>query len=126
MGSAWFIAADTEHPEETIRFLDYLVSRRYDPTLARRRYAPGSRQASTTALTRCVPCTAISPTWSRLWDGPLAYHLDVLTPANWNTFVVDSMGEIPAGRMTAQELAEQMDVEMQKAVEEGRHADITG
>ena len=26
MGSGWFIPADTEHPEETIRFLDYLAS----------------------------------------------------------------------------------------------------
>ncbi len=25
-GSAWFVSADSEHPEETIRFLDYLVS----------------------------------------------------------------------------------------------------
>ena len=25
-GSAWFVVANTEHPEETIRFLDYLVS----------------------------------------------------------------------------------------------------
>ncbi len=124
MGSAWFIAADTEHPEETIRFLDYLVSPETIqlwldggtlPAQANVDYSPYEMRPVYRDFTNLVAT----------WDGPLAYHLDVLTPANWNTFVVDSMGEIPAGRMTAQEFAEQMDVEMQKAVEEGRHADIT-
>ena len=126
MGSAWFIAADTEHPEETIRFLDYLASPKIRSNFGSTAVRFRLKRTSTTARTRCVPVYRDFTNLVATWEGPLAYHLDVLTPANWNTYIFDNFGEIPAGRLTAQELAEQLDVEMQKAVEEGRHADLTG
>ncbi len=124
MGSIWTIAADTEHPVEAIRFLDYLVSEENTqfwldagilPALAGVDYSPYEMRPVYRDFVNLVST----------WTGDVAYHLDVLTPANWNTFAFENAGEIPAGRMTAQEFAEQLDVEMQKAVEEGRHADIT-
>ncbi len=59
------------------------------------------------------------------WDGAVGYHLDVLTPANFNSAMFEDWADLPAGRMTAQEHADRLQAEMQKAVSEGRHADIT-
>ena len=68
MGSAWFISADTEHPEETIRFLDYLVSAEDDPALGRGRQFAAQRQAGVDYSpyddTSRVP--GFHSTWSRL------------------------------------------------------------
>ena len=125
MGSAWFISADTEHPEETIRFLDYLVSADVIPLWVEGASLLPAQAGVDFSSLDIRPVYRDFTNLVATWDGQIAYHLDVLMPANWNTFVFESMGEIPAGRMTAQEFAEQMDVEMQKAVEEGRHADIT-
>ena len=125
MGSAWFISADTEHPEETIRFLDYLVSADVIPLWVEGASLLPAQAGVDYSSLDIRPVYRDFTNLVATWDGQIAYHLDVLMPANWNTFVFGIMGEIPAGRMTAQEFAEQMDVEMQKAVEEGRHADIT-
>ncbi len=125
MGSAWFIAADTEHPEETIRFLDYLASAETIQLWLDGGTLPAQAGVDYSSY-EMRPVYRDFTNLVATWEGPLAYHLDVLTPANWNTFAFESMGEIPAGRMTAQDFAEQLDVEMQKAVEEGRHADLTG
>ncbi len=125
MGSAWFVVADTENPEETIRFLDYLASADTIQLWIDGGTLPAQAGVDYSGF-EMRPVYRDFTNLVATWDGPLAYHLDVLTPANWNTFVFESMGEVPAGRMTAQEFAEQMETEMQKAVEEGRHVDITG
>ncbi|MCY3867302.1 MAG: extracellular solute-binding protein [Chloroflexi bacterium] len=125
MGSAWFIAADTEHPEETIRFLDYLASPETIqlwldggtlPAQAGVDYSPYEMRPVYRDFTNLVAT----------WDGPVAYHLDVLTPANFNEAMWEIFAELIGDRMTTQEVAERMEAEMQKAVEEGRHVDITG
>ena len=56
----------------------------------------------------------------------MGYHLDVLTPANFNTTLFESTVEMAAGRLTPQEVADRINAEMERAVEDGRHADITG
>lgn len=125
MGSAWFIAADTEHPEETIRFLDYLVSADTIqlwldagtlPAQANVDYSPYEMRPVYRDFTNLVAT----------WDGQVAYHLDVLTPANFNEAMWEIFADLIGDRTTTQEVAERMDAEMQKAVEEGRHVDITG
>ena len=125
MGSAWFIAADTEHPEETIRFLDYLVSADTIqlwldggtlPAQAGVDYSPYEMRPVYRDFTNLVAT----------WDGPVAYHLDVLTPANFNEAMWEIFADLIGDRITTQEVAERMEAEMQKAVEEGRHVDITG
>lgn len=91
------VAADTEHPEETIRFLDYLAS----PETIQLWLDGGTLPAQ--ANVDCSPCE-MRPVYRDFtnlvatWEGPMAYHLDVLTPANCNTYVIDTADKIPAGR----------------------------
>ena len=129
MGSAWFIAADTEHPEETIRFLDYLASADTIqlwldggtlPAQANVDYSPYEMRPVYRDFTNLVAT----------WDGPVAYHLDVLTPANFNEAMCggEIFAELIGDRMTygPGSCRTHGSGEMQKAVEEGRHVDITG
>ena len=66
MGSGWFIPADTEHPEEAIKFLDYLVSEDVIPLWSRAPSCCPLWPVSTIADWIFGPYTGTSPTWLQL------------------------------------------------------------
>ena len=124
-GSAWFVTANSEHPEETMRFLDYLVSADVIPLWVEgASLLPAQAGVDYSSLD-------IRPVYRDFinlvsnWDGQVGWHLDVLTPANFNSAMWEDWSDLPAGRMTAQEHADRLQAEMQKAVSEGRFIDIT-
>ena len=126
MGAVWYIIGDTEHPEETLTFLNYLVSDEAHPLWVEgAKLLPGVTGVDFSGYD-------VRPVYRDFlnlvsgWDGPVGYHLDVLTPANFNTTLFESTVELAAGRLTPQEVADRITVEMERAVEDGRHADITG
>lgn len=126
MGAVWYIIGDTEHPEETLTFLNYLVSdEAHSLWVEGAKLLPGVTGVDFSDYD-------VRPVYRDFlnlvsgWDGPVGYHLDVLTPANFNTTLFESNVELAAGRLTSQEVADRITVEMERAVEDGRHADITG
>jgi raffinose/stachyose/melibiose transport system substrate-binding protein len=124
-GSAWFVVADTEHPEETISFLDYLVSEENVRLWVERVGVPPSVAGIDYNQFDLAPVFRDFTNLLSNWDGAVGYHLDVLTPENFNSAMWEDWSDLPAGRMTAQEHADRLQAEMQKAVSEGRNADIT-
>ena len=48
-----------------------------------------------------------------------------MAPANFRTALFEGIAEVAEGRLTAQEVADRLEAEMQKAVEEGTVADLT-
>ncbi len=126
MGAVWYIIGDTEHPEEALTFLNYLVS---DEAI--RLWIEGAKllPGVTGVDFSGYDVRPVYRDFLNLvsgWDGPVGYHLDVLTPANFNTTLFESNVELAAGRLTSQEVADRINAEMERAVEDGRHADITG
>jgi raffinose/stachyose/melibiose transport system substrate-binding protein len=124
-GSAWFVVANTEHPEETIRFLDYLVSEENVRLWVEGVGVPPSVAGIDYSQYDLAPVFQDFTNLLANWDGAVGWHLDVLTPANFNTAMWEDWSEMPAGRMTVQEHADRLEAEMQKAVSEGRFIDIT-
>ena len=125
MGSGWFIPADTEHPAETIKFLDYLVSEDVIPLWVEgAKLLPALAGVDYGGLdVRPVYRDCIN--FVATWDGDIGYHLDVLIPRNVYLAMKETFPDVMAGRMTAQAAADRLEAEMRKAVEEGRHVDIT-
>ncbi len=125
MGSGWFIPADTEHPEETIKFLDYLVSEDVIPLWVEgAKLLPALAGVDYSGLD-IRPVYRDFTNLVATWDGDIGYHLDVLIPSNVYLAMKETFPDLMAGRMTAQAAADRWEAEMRKAVEEGRVADIT-
>ncbi|MCQ3805660.1 MAG: extracellular solute-binding protein, partial [Acidimicrobiia bacterium] len=125
LGGGWMIAADTEYPEETVMFLDYLVSEEAVPL-----WVEG---ASLVPAVKGVDYSAYDakPVFKDFlnlvstWERPTGFLIDVMAPANFRTVLFEGIAEVAEGRLTAQEAADRLEAEMQKAVEEGTVADLT-
>ena len=126
MGSGWFIPADTEHPEEAIKFLDYLVSEEVIPLWVEgAKLLPALAGVDYSGLdVRPVYRDFINLVAT--WDGDLGYHLDVLIPNNvYVSGMKETFPDVMAGRMTAQDAADHIEAESQKAIADGRYVDLT-
>ena len=126
MGSGWFIPADTEHPEEAIKFLDYLVSEEVIPLWVEgASLLPALANVDYSGLD-VQPVYRDFINLVATWDGDLGYHLDVLIPSNvYVSGMKETFPDVMAGRMTAQDAADHIEAESQKAIADGTYVDIT-
>ena len=125
MGSGWFIPADTEHPEETINFLDYLVSEDAIPLWVEgAKLLPALAGVDYSGLD-IRPVYRDFTNLVATWDGDIGYHLDVVIPSNVYLMMKETFPDLIAGRMTAQEVADRLEAESQKAIADGRYVDLT-
>jgi raffinose/stachyose/melibiose transport system substrate-binding protein len=110
VGSAYFISAQTEHPEETLLFLDFL----FDPANAHY-WMEGMNiippyPVDTTDLE--IP-ELLQFAVDTLATSTLGYNVDVLTPANFNTAMADDFQAVLLGQKTPEEVA----VDLESAME---------
>ena len=125
LGGTWVVIGDTEHPEETLMFLDYLVSDEALPLWIEANLLPVLKGVNYDDFDLAPVYRDFTNIVSN-WDGPVGYHIDILTPAHFTTVMWEGLPEVAAGRRTAQEHANNMQAEMDKAIEEGTNFDITG
>ena len=125
LGGTWVVIGDTEHPDETLAFLDYLVSEEALPLWIDANLLPVLKGVDYNQFDLAPVYRDFTNLVSN-WEGPVGYHLDILTPAHFTTVMWEGLPEVAAGRRTAEEHATNMQAEMDKAIEEGTNFDITG
>jgi len=124
IGSAWFIPADTEYPEEALRWLNYLISDE-----AVQMWLEDIGQVPT-VLGIDFSTLNVRPVQKDFfevlaaWDGPYGFLIPAYVSGNFNT-VYFAISEVAADRQTPQEFADALEVEMRKSVEEGTNLDLT-
>ena len=124
LGGGWMIAADTEYPEETVMFLDYLVSEEAVPLWVGASLVPAVKGVDYSDYD-AKPVFKDFLNLVSTWERPTGFLIDVMAPANFRTALFEGIAEVAEGRLTAQEVADRLEAEMQKAVEEGTVADLT-
>jgi raffinose/stachyose/melibiose transport system substrate-binding protein len=117
VGSAWFITASTQHPDEAAAFLDYLISQE-----AGQRWIEGSRvfvpfevdlsTIEVSPLTRLVIDTLQN---AEAEGTQFGYNVDVLAPPEFNAMMESGFQAMLVGDKTA----EQQAADLEAAWEEG-------
>lgn len=124
IGSAWFIPADSEYPEEALRFLDYLVSEE----AVRLWIEDGGLVPAVRGINyenyEIRPVIKDFFEVLETWDGPFGHLIPVHVSGSFNT-VYFALSEVALDRQTPQEFADALEAEMRKSVEEGTNQDLT-
>ncbi|MDF3043416.1 MAG: extracellular solute-binding protein, partial [Thermomicrobiales bacterium] len=108
VGSAWFITASTQHPDEAAAFLDYLISQE-----AGQRWIEGSRvfvpfevdlsTIEVSPLTRLVIDTLQN---AEAEGTQFGYNVDVLAPPEFNAMMESGFQAMLVGDKTARALSQ--------------------
>ncbi len=124
LGSGYFISKATKYPDESMQFLDYLMSKE-----AAKYWIEGLAK---------IPPIEVNAADYQISDlmrfciealqqhaQEMSYNIDVLTPDNFNTMMFDGFQEVLAGTKTAQQQADDLEKAMQEAKAAGKVMDIT-
>ncbi len=124
IGSGWVISSATEHPEEVITFLDYLISDEVGKRWVTEIKAVPAFPVDTAGLD--VPeLQAFALDIIGKQAGSMGYNIDVLTADNFNKVMWDGFAAVLADARTPEEQAAALEAAMQEAIAAGSVIDIT-
>jgi raffinose/stachyose/melibiose transport system substrate-binding protein len=124
LGSGYFISKTARHPEATMQFLDYLMSK-------------GAAGYWVEGLSKIPPIEVATADYDipdlmgfamdalKQNADSMGYNIDVLTPDNFNIMMFDGFQEVLAGTKTAQQQADDLEKAIQEAKAAGKVMDIT-
>jgi raffinose/stachyose/melibiose transport system substrate-binding protein len=124
IGSGWVVSANSQHPEETLTFLDYLISEEMGPRWVAEIGAVPAYPVDTSALDLPELKEFALDIIASQADS-MGYNIDVLTPDNFNKVMWDGFAAVLAGIRTPEEQAAALEAAMQEAIAAGNVIDIT-
>ena len=117
IGSGWVVNSGTEHPDEVLEFLDYLISEEMGPRWVDDISAVPAYPVDTSELD-LPDLLKLALTIIGEQADSMGYNIDVVVPANFNQVQWDGFAAIFQGVKTPAEIA----AELQAAMEEAKAA----
>jgi raffinose/stachyose/melibiose transport system substrate-binding protein len=124
LGSGWIVSSSTEHPDEVMQFIDFLISEEMGP----RWITEFSRIPAYAVDTAGIDTTELNKFAIDIVTGQadtMGYNIDVLTPAGFNAVLQDGLGAVIGGSKSPEDLASELQDAMDEAVAAGEVIDIT-
>ncbi len=120
LGSIWVIAANSQHPEEAGKFLDFLVSPESALVWAEQANTPLPVTIDTSTLEVSPLLTTVIEALNAAAAGEtqLGYNIDVLVPPEFNDAMMTGFQAMLAGDKTAEEQAADMQAAWEEAIAE--------
>jgi raffinose/stachyose/melibiose transport system substrate-binding protein len=124
IGSGWVVSSKTEHPDEVLEFLNYLISDDMAPRWIQEINAVPAYPVDTTGMD-VPPLLTFALDIIAEQAGGMGYNIDVVTPDNFNKVMWDGFAAVLAGAKTPEQQAADLEAAMQEAVANGEVLDIT-
>ena len=120
LGSIWVLAANSQHPEEAGKFLDFLVSPESAEVWAEQANIPLPVTLDTSTLEVSPLLTRVIEVLNSAAAGEiqLGYNIDVLVPPEFNDAMLNGFQAMLAGDKTAEEQAADMQAAWEEAIAE--------
>lgn len=125
IGSGWVISSKTQHPQEVLEFLDYLISDDMGKRWVTEINAVPAYPVNTEGL-QIPPLLAFALDIIAKQADSMGFNIDVVTPDNFNKVMWDGFAAVLAGSKTPEQQAKDLEAAMQEAVAKGNAVDITG
>ena len=124
IGSGWVVSANTEHPDEVLEFLDYLISEEMGGNWITQISAVPAYPVDTSQMD--LPgllVMALDVLDSQAES--MGYNIDVVVPANFNQVQWDGFAAIFQGVKTPEEVAAELQAAMDEAIAAGEVVNLT-
>lgn len=124
IGSGWVVSSSTEHPDEVLKFLDYLISEEMGPRWVDDISAVPAYPVDTSALD-LPDLLKLALTIIGEQAESMGYNIDVVVPASFNQVQWDGFAAIFQGVKTPAEIAAELQAAMEEAKAAGEVIDLT-
>jgi raffinose/stachyose/melibiose transport system substrate-binding protein len=124
IGSGWVVSSSAKHPQETLEFLNYLISDEMGKRWVSEIRAVPAYPVDTSGL-EIPELQAFALDIIGKQAGGMGYNIDVLTPDNFNNVMWDGFAAVLAGAKTPEQQAADLEAAMQEAIAKGNVIDIT-
>jgi raffinose/stachyose/melibiose transport system substrate-binding protein len=120
LGSIWVLAANSQHPDEAGKFLDFLISPESAELWAEQANTPLPVTIDTSTLEASPLLTTVIEVLNAAAAGEiqLGYNIDVLVPPEFNDAMLNGFQAMLAGDKTAEEQAADMQAAWEEAIAE--------
>ena len=122
LGGGTFVAANSKHPDESMEFIDWMIS----DAVVKKWLLPVFNQIPAQPVD--TTGVEVSPLFQIVLDdlaqssgtsSEFGYNIDVLTPAGFNEQMFTGFQEVLSGKLTPQEQADKLQAEYEKAMAAG-------
>ena len=122
LGGGTFVAANSKHPDESMEFIDWMIS----DAVVKKWLLPVFNQIPAQPVD--TTGVEVSPLFQIVLDdlaqssgtsNEFGYNIDVLTPAGFNEQMFTGFQEVLSGKLTPQEQADKLQAEYEKAMAAG-------